>query len=106
MVDIMNCHNEDHSDCRHLVEHSGYWRCKIHGDIIITQPEIQGCHYYESPGEHSLRVALQENRDDFDKKILQSDIARHELLVESIRDGILYAVVAFTALALLVWWTS
>jgi hypothetical protein len=58
------------------------------------------------PGEYALRVAFQEKFDEFDRKILEYDIERHELLVESIRDGILYAVVAFTALALLIWWTS
>jgi hypothetical protein len=64
------------------------------------------CSCYEAPGEHSLRVAFQEKFDDFDRKILEYDLWWHELLIESIRDGILYAVVAFTALALLVWWTA
>ena len=105
MVDIMNCTSEGHPDCRHISKKDIFWFCDRHKTTSIY-PEVEGCHYYEAPGEYALKVALQESSDDFDKKILQYDIARHELLVESIRDGILYAVVAFTALALLVWWTA
>jgi hypothetical protein len=76
----------------------------LHKTDIVT--EAQGCPDYETQGEHALRIAFQKKFDEFDREILEYDIWRHELLVKTIRNGILYAVVAFTALALLVWWTA
>lgn len=95
----MNCYSEDHPDCRHLVKHSGYWRCKIHGDMIISS-EVQGCHYHELPGEHSLRVALQKEFDAFDRKWEEFDAWRDRC----IRGGIRASVIVLIAYALFVWW--
>jgi hypothetical protein len=107
MVDIMNCHSDGHPKCRYLSKLNGrsFWTCVKHNTVTFN-PEVSGCHYYETPGEHSLRVAFRKKFDEFDKKILEYDLWRHEFLVKSIRDGILYAVVAFTVLALSVWWTA
>lgn len=97
----MNCHNKDHPDCCHLVKHSGYWRCKIHGNMLtITKPEVQGCHYYEAPGEYAFRIALQKVRDDFDQNIKEFD----EWRGSCIRRGCYAAIVILVLFTLFIWW--
>jgi len=94
----MNCIDVCQPDCRHLEMHDEYWVCGIHGFKTIDS-QIDGCSYYEAPGEYALRIALQGKFDSLYHHIAELDEWRDRY----IRRGVIAGVITLTAYAIFVW---
>ncbi len=65
----MNCHRVDCPDCCHISHQDN---CDIR-KAKITNPGLDGCLHYETPGEHDLQVAFRKILDDIDQQFKDFD---------------------------------